>query len=88
MLSWSNDTQYIYFSGNLSEDWEYDFRNSEIYKVHTQTGTITTLTDRNGPDYNPIISSDGKKIAYLGFDDKVQTYQVTRLYVMLSLIHI
>lgn len=82
LLNWSNDTQYIYFSGNLSEDWEYDFRNSEIYKVHTQTGAITTLTDRNGPDYNPIVSSDGKKIAYLGFDDKVQTYQVTRLYVM------
>lgn len=82
LLSWSTDAQSIYFSGNLSEDWEYDFRNSEIYKVHTQTGTITTLTDRNGPDYNPIVSPDGKKIAYLGFDDKVQTYQVTRLYVM------
>ena len=24
----------------------------------------------------------GKKIAYLGYDDKVQTYQVSKLYVM------
>lgn len=81
-LSWSTDGQHIYFSGNLTENWEYDFRNSEIYKIHTQTGVIKTLTDRNGPDRSPIVSSDGKKIAYLGFDDKVQTYQITRLYVM------
>ncbi|WP_299680445.1 S9 family peptidase [uncultured Dokdonia sp.] len=82
LLSWSQDAQHIYFSGNRNKDWEYDFRNSEIYSVHTQTGAITALTDRNGPDRNSIVSPDGKKIAYLGFDDKVQTYQVTRLYMM------
>lgn len=81
-LSWSSDTQQIYFSGNRNENWEYDFRNSEIYSVHTQTGIIKALTDRKGPDNNPIVSPDGKKIAYLGFDDKVQTYQVMRLYTM------
>ena len=83
-LSWSRDAQHIYFSGNRTKNWEYDFRNSELYSVHTQTGVIKTLTDRNGPDRSPIVSPDGKKIAYLGFDDKVQTYQVTRLYVMNS----
>jgi len=50
--------------------------------VHTQTGIIKALTDRNGPDNNPIVSPDGKKIVYVGFDDKVQTFQVTRLYTM------
>ncbi|WP_366519442.1 DPP IV N-terminal domain-containing protein [uncultured Dokdonia sp.] len=81
-LSWSRDAQHIYFSGNRTEAWEYDFRNSEIYSVHTQTGIITALTDRNGPDRSPIVSPDGKKIAYIGYDDKVQTYQVSRLYMM------
>lgn len=83
-LQWSSDGQYLYFSGNLKEDWEYDFRNSEIYSVHTQTGIVNSLTDRNGPDRGHQVSPDGSKIAYLGFDDKVQTYQVTRLYLMNS----
>ena len=29
---------------------------------------VTALTDRNGPDANPLVSPDGSKIAYLGFD--------------------
>ena len=40
------------------------------------------LTDRSGPDSAPVESPDGKKIAYLGYEDKVRTYQVTNLHVM------
>src|SRR5213078_3916300 len=39
-------------------------------------------TERKGPDQSPAVSPDGKFIAYTGFDDKEQGYQVTRLYVM------
>ena len=81
-LSWSKDGQHIYFSGNRNTDWEYDFRNSEIYSVNTQNGKTAALTDRNGPDREPTISPNGKKIAYLSYKDQVQTYQVTDLYVM------
>ena len=42
----------------------------------------SALTDRNGPDDAPVVSPDGKKIAYLGFEDKVRTYQLTKLHVM------
>jgi dipeptidyl aminopeptidase/acylaminoacyl peptidase len=81
-LSWSPRGSHIYFSANRNEDWEYDFRNSEIYGVHVQNGEITALTTRKGPDSNPAVSPDGKHIAYIGFEDKVQTYQVRRLHVM------
>ncbi len=81
-LSWSPQADKIYFSANRNEDWEYDFRNSEVYGVGVEDGMITALTDRKGPDSNPVVSPDGKYIAYIGFDDKVQTYQVRRLYVM------
>ena len=79
---WSADGQTLFFESNLNEDWEHDFRNSEVYAVHIESGKTTALTSRNGPDRSPAVSPDGKQIAYVGFDDKMQTYQVTRLYVM------
>lgn len=79
---WTKDSKNLIFSGNLNEDWAYDFRNSEIYKLNISTQEITALTDRNGPDRGAVVSPDGKTIVYLGYDDKVQTYQVSKVYQM------
>lgn len=81
-LSWSRDGSRIYFSANRNENWEYDFRNSEIYSVNTADGSFQTLTNRNGPDANPTVSGDGKYIAYVGYEDKRQAHQVRKLHVM------
>ncbi len=81
-LSWSKDGERIYFSANRIPDWEYQFRNSEVYSVEVGSGVINVLTDRNGPDYNPQVSPDGKFIAYLGFEDKTQAYQVRKIQLM------
>ena len=83
-LSFSPDGKFIYFSANRVKDWEYKFRNSEVYKVNTYTKKITVLTSQNGPDYSPKVSPNGKKVAFLGFKDKVQTHQNTRLRIMNS----
>ncbi|MDF9797956.1 dipeptidyl aminopeptidase/acylaminoacyl peptidase [Catalinimonas alkaloidigena] len=79
---WTQEGDALIFSSNLNEEWEYDFRNSEIYKVSIADGEVTALTDRNGPDESPALSPDGEQILYVGFDDKVQTYQVSKVYVM------
>lgn len=79
---WSVDGKSLFFSSNLNDDWEYQTRNSEIYSINIKNGNITTLTDRNGPDYGLRISPNGKQLAYLGYDDKIQTYQVNKIYVM------
>jgi len=79
---WSNNGRSIYFSSNLNDDWEYQTRNSEIYNISIDNGKITKLTDRNGPDHGLTISPNGNQIAYLGYDDKIQTYQVNNIYLM------
>lgn len=80
--AWTPDGESLIFSANRHDNWEYDRRNSEIYSVSVENGVITPLTDRFGPDFSPAISPDGNKIAYLGYDDKTQTYQVTHLYII------
>ena len=79
---WTPDGKFLIFSANRHSDWEHDPRNSEIYEVSLADGTIKALTDRQGPDGSPAISPDGRRIAYLGYDDVYHFYQVTRLYVM------
>ena len=79
---WMPDGRRLVFSGNRNENWEADFKNSEIYVVDISTGDVVALTDRAGPDFGPVVSPDGRKIAYLGNEDKVQTYQLARLSIM------
>ncbi|MEO1653030.1 MAG: S9 family peptidase, partial [Bacteroidota bacterium] len=81
-LSWAPDGAKIYFSGNRNEDWEYDYRNSEIYSLNLADARYEQLTNRKGPEASPMLSPDGKYIAYLGFEDKVQTYQVRQVQIM------
>lgn len=79
---WTPDGRSIVFSANRHADGEYEPRNSDIYEIGVSGGAIGALTDRLGPDDNPEISPDGRLIAYVGFDDAYQGYQVARLYVM------
>jgi len=81
---WTPDGKRLVFSGNRKDNWELDYRNSEIYSIDNATGDVEVLTDRKGPDSAPVISPDGKQIAYVGFEDKIQAYQVARLHVMNS----
>ncbi|MCG8604600.1 S9 family peptidase, partial [bacterium] len=82
--AWTPGSKSLLFSANRNPDWEYEFRNSEIYSVSLADGTIHALTTRKGPDHSPVVSPDGKWIAFLGYHDKIQTYQVTQLQVMKS----
>ncbi len=79
---WTPDGGTLIFSANRQTDWEHQLRNTEIHEVSVSARAIKTLTGRFGPDSNPVISPDGSKIAYLGYDDHYEGYQRTRLYVM------
>jgi dipeptidyl aminopeptidase/acylaminoacyl peptidase len=81
-LSFTPDGKKLVFSANRGPDWERDPQNSEVFTVDVATKQLTQLTKRGGPDNSPVVSPDGRKIAYLGFDDRYQGYQVTHLYVM------
>jgi dipeptidyl aminopeptidase/acylaminoacyl peptidase len=81
-LSWTPDGRSILFSSNRSPEWAKEPLDSEIYALDVAAGTITALTDRDGPDAEPVVSPDGRLVAYTGFDDKRLGYQNDRLYVM------
>ena len=80
--AWSSDSAAVYISANRRPDVDYEPLDTEIYRVDLADGSLHALTDRRGPDTHPVVSPDGKQIAYLGFDDQRLGYQRTQLYVM------
>lgn len=81
-LGWSADGRRVFFSGNRIKDWERAANETEIYAVEVASGAVTTLTDRRGPDFHPRVSPDGRRVAYLGFDDAGRAHEDMELYVM------
>ncbi len=55
---------------------------SELWEFPLAGGEPRKLTDRRGPDTDPAVSPDGKTVAYIGFDDKYQGYQVNQLWLV------
>ena len=81
-ISWMPDNRSLVFAANRQPDWQLNIAEAEIFRIDIHSSKLSQLSHRIGPDVNPQVSPEGKHIAYLGFDDRQQGYQVTRLYVM------
>ncbi|MEH6716392.1 S9 family peptidase [Parasphingorhabdus flavimaris] len=69
-------------TGNEAEDADLDPIESEIYRVDLSSEAVTPLTQRDGPDFAPKIAPNGARIAYLGYDDELRSYQQNNVYLM------
>ena len=81
-LAFTPDGGHLLLTGNRTDGWRREPVNTEIYEVALASGAIRPLTSRVGADRAAGISPDGRTIAYLGFDDRLLSYQNTELYVM------
>jgi dipeptidyl aminopeptidase/acylaminoacyl peptidase len=83
-IVWTPDGKSLLFGGLRAEDAEYQWRETEIYAIDVASGDVRQLTHRKGPDGSPVVSPDGTKIAYVGYDWTRDTWIDTKLYVMNS----
>ena len=81
-LSWTRDGGQILFAATRKEDAEHDPVEADIWSVNVADGTLTQLTRGDGPEFGAVVSPDGSKVAYLGFEDKKMGYHNTNVYVM------
>jgi acylaminoacyl-peptidase len=79
---WAPDGGSLIVVANRRDDAELEANDTDLYEVALADGHMTRLTDRYGPDGQPAISPDGARVAFTGYDDRLQGYAVTRLYVM------
>lgn len=81
-LSFAPDGKTLVLSSNRRADWEREPNDSEVFALDVAGGALTQLTRRYGPDHGAVVSPDGSRIAYLGYDDTHLSYQPDVLYVM------
>ena len=81
---WTPDGRAILFSAVRKPDWEMIANDAEVYRLDIDSGQVTALTDRRGPDTAPAPSPDGRLIAYVGYDDHKKGFEQADIYVMNS----
>ena len=79
---WTKDSRAILFSALRTPDWETAGRESEIYRLDVDSGQVSPITSRKGPDAGPEVSPDGRMIAFVGFDDTPKAFEQSHIYVM------
>ncbi len=82
--AWSRDGATLYFSAIRKPDADWAGGDTEIYAVPADGSRApVALTERQGPDDDPVVSPDGRYLAYTGFDDdRRQSHTNTHLYVL------
>lgn len=81
-LAWSPDGRRLAFASNHAADRDRDLYETEIFSLDLQSGALVQLTHRRGPDSAPAFSPDGRLIAFVGYDDRIQGHQNRQLSVM------
>ena len=49
-----------------------------MYAVDTASGSVRQLTSRKGENQSPVVSPDGKLVAYTGYDWVLQAWKQIR----------
>ena len=80
--SWTPDGKTILFDGLAEPTADRSYRESNIYSVDLAGGAMKRLTTDRGAWANPVISPDGKMVAYTGREFLPVVWQTADLWVM------
>ncbi len=79
---WAPDGRTIVFDGFMEPEAERGYRSGNLYALDVASGSIRRLTSDNGAWRNPVISPDGRRIAFVGTPEASYSYRASDLYVM------
>ena len=81
-LSWTPDGQRIVFAAELRDKNDLLAAESDLYAVPAAGGPLERLTSADGVEANPVVSPDGRSLAYIGALKTTKFYTQPDLWVM------
>ncbi len=78
---WTPDARQIVFDGLRDSTWDWNYRNSHLYAVDVASAEVRQLTSRPGTWTAPVVSPDGRSIAFIGLDSGRYSYRAAALWV-------
>ena len=78
-VTWMPDSKSIIFSSNRRDDAEYRPRQTDLFSASLVSEELVKVTDRAGSESNPVISSNGRYLAYTSAADTRQGYNRAEL---------
>lgn len=81
-ITFSHDDEFIYFASPGKEDYALNPLSGDIFKVAIATGKVEPVTELVGFEANPVLSPDGKYLAFSQLNDRKLSYQNSDIVVM------
>jgi len=81
-IDWTPDSKSIVFDGLNEPDFDLKYEQSQLYVVDVATAAVRTLVDKPGAWGRPVVSPDGKLVAFSGHQPSPATYTSSDLWII------
>ena len=81
-IDWTPDSKAIVFDGNKAPDADTQYEASQIYVVDVTSGAVRDLVAKAGNWGRPVVSPDGRTVAFSGHAPTGHSHTVSDLFVI------
>ena len=81
-LAWSPNSDQVFFSAYRSDDWELVSDEADIYSVNISTKKLKQITNQSGAERSPVISPNGRLIAFIKEERRPLAYTPDQIAIM------
>jgi dipeptidyl aminopeptidase/acylaminoacyl peptidase len=81
-IDWTPDSTSIVFDGNKAPDADMQYEASQIYVVDVSSGSVRDLVAKAGNWGRPVVSPDGRTVAFSGHAPTGHSHTVSDLFVI------
>jgi dipeptidyl aminopeptidase/acylaminoacyl peptidase len=82
MTDWTPDSKSIVFQADRSTDADLNYQSSQLLVAEAATGTLRELVSKPGNWGRPVVSPDGRTVAFTGYPAASHTHSVADLYLV------